>query len=612
MEKKFQNKKIFDVIKTDPNQDKIDSNEITPKKRLSEIFRQFRNMDRGERYEYILILHYYDKPEIVEICSWNYLDTELEKVQEKKKIKKLYIKKRKIKEFVNFEYSNLTGLSKYIKAIANLIENNMLSENYNYYFESFAEEFPVYWDYYETLVIKQITKKYSFKEFNNITLYFYENMKKLKEEKTIETLKKKLRPNDVRLDFRDCYLAKEMIKFYEYRQRKFEELFGNTGGRGIWTEDRAIVEILSTALSFDKLKDFNELDLTQYYIIKENILVILSALKGNDKIIKLCLNSNKLGEEGMYVLGRLLVYNKKIKHLDISTTLLTDQGLFALNRGLGKEALSLEHLNLSTNPGVLHDQSGIYISEILGLSPYLKTLILSKNNMERSFPYIINKIIGLISQGWSNLSTLIACNCKLNKESIKFLTDLLRDKNCTLKSLVISDNNITADEDLFKQFLEAVESNPYLEELKVSNCNIDNRHVDSIIKLIINNKALTSLDLYNNDIDDQKCFNEILKCFSGYDVVEELMKPKRPLDEDETISDDSIDNYYKTSIKNLDLSKNKCKILIDEEFINIVRNIRLKCLDISQNIEYTNQHLNQKQIFEKAIKELKDKVKIIY
>jgi hypothetical protein len=608
MEKKLlNNKKIFNVIKI---RDEDANSEITPKKRLSEIFEILRRRDRGESNDYTLVLHYFDLPESVEICSWDYKDIELEKVQEKKKIKKLFIRRRAKRELGDFEIINSHALLKYSEAIRFLLENGTYDEIYGSPFESFLVEFPDHWDYFETLVVKQVTFKYSFKEFSNINLYFYENLKKLKEEKTVEGLKKKLKPGEVKPEFKDYALAKEMMKFYTYRQRTLEETLGGSVSLNLWNEERAILDLLSTALAFDKLKTMTDLDLTQFYIMKENIGTVLSALKGNEKVTKLVLNSNKLGEEGMYALGRLLVYNKKIKQLDLSTTLLNEQGLNAFTTAIGSEMLPMEFLNLSTNQSITHEDSGRHIAAIITASPYMRTLVFSKNNMEHSFPHIARRLLELVENNQSSLTTLIATCCKLNSITVKLLGEILGHANCTLKSLVLSDNNITDDNEAFGQFIEGVVKNRSLEELKLSNCNIGNRHVDNITHLIMTNRKLVSLDLYNNDISDQQLLIKILKCFSEYDLVENYMEIQKQKDDDETISDDS--SIQCSRIAYFDISKNKCKIMLNEEFVNVVKGVKLKSLDFSQNVDLAIQSQIDKQNFEKVVKEMREKVKIVY
>jgi hypothetical protein len=605
MEKKLlNNKKLFNVVKVREN----GTNEITPNKKLSEIFEILRKKDKGEMHDYTLVLHYFDVPESTEICSWNYRDTELEKVQEKKKIRKLFVRKSKRYELNNFE--NNRGLEKFNNSIMYLLDNGLYDESKNY-FESFVKEYPQNWDYFETLIIKQLTTKYSFKEFSNMNLYLYENLKKLKEERTLEMLKKKLKPNENKPDFKDSILAKEMIKFYQYRHGVLVKYFENSIiSKNTWNEEKAISEILLTALIFDKLKTLNDLDLTQFYIMKENIGIVLSALKGNEKITKLVLNSNKLGGDGMYLLGRLLVYNKKIKQLDLSTTLLTDQGLHAFILAIGSDLLSLEFLNLSTNQTITQEASGRNISMIIAACPYLKTLVFNKNNMENNFHPIVRKLIDLTNENQINLTTLIATCCKLSTTTIQLLGELLGNPNCTLKSLVISDNNLTTDNESFRIFFEGLEKNRSLEELKLSNCNISNRHVDAIINLIKTNKKLASLDLYNNEITDQQLVIKILKCFSENEIVDNYKDTPKQREDDETISDES--NYSATKIAYFDISKNKCKLMLNEEFVNIVKNIKLKSLDFSQNVDFGIQSASDKENFEKVVKEIKNKVKIVY
>ena len=69
------------------------------------------------------------------------------------------------------------------------------------------------------------------------------------------------------------------------------------------------------------------------------------------------------------------------------------------------------------------------------------------------------------------------------------------------------------------------------------------------------------------------------------------------------------ENGNKT-LKDLDLSKNNCKIPINDEFLDDIKNIQLESLDISQNFELTNE--DDKEKFKNATTEVQDKIKIIY
>ena len=75
------------------------------------------------------------------------------------------------------------------------------------------------------------------------------------------------------------------------------------------------------------------------------------------------------------------------------------------------------------------------------------------------------------------------------------------------------------------------------------------------------NKHITSLRMFDNEINNFEKFVDILSLFSSY-------------------GKDKADN---TIVKSLDLSKNKVEIIVTEKFLKIIENLNLEYLDINQN-----------------------------
>ena len=91
--------------------------------------------------------------------------------------------------------------------------------------------------------------------------------------------------------------------------------------------------------------------------------------------------------------------------------------------------------------------------------------------------------------------------------------------------------------------------------------------------------------LYNNMIDNPTKFLKILSVFCG-------------------------PNPRNNTLKELDLSKNKCKLSINDEFLKIIKNLQIDSLDISQNFELTNTADAEK--FRKVASDVQNKIKIIF
>ena len=177
-----------------------------------------------------------------------------------------------------------------------------------------------------------------------------------------------------------------------------------------------------------------------------------------------------------------------------------------------------------------------------------------------------------------------------NEDCLRTLGDIMKNKNCTLTCLVLSDNDLGEPNELndspFKYFLEALKTNNSLIELLLLNCKLKNENVDDICSMLCKNTKLEKLSLYNNLISDQSSFMKILSCL------------------------ENKESKNKT-LKELDLSKNKCNLKMTEEFLHIIKNLRdgIESLDISQNSDFLNEDIEK---FVQVIQELDDKIRLLY
>ena len=99
------------------------------------------------------------------------------------------------------------------------------------------------------------------------------------------------------------------------------------------------------------------------------------------------------------------------------------------------------------------------------------------------------------------------------------------------------------------------------------------------------NKHLITIRLFGNKISDYNAFKEILGIFSDYN--------NKPLEN--------------STLKSLDLSKNSCNIKVTDDFMNLIKNLKLEYLDINQN----TMDKNEKDDFKEKTNKLTH-IKIIY
>ena len=174
------------------------------------------------------------------------------------------------------------------------------------------------------------------------------------------------------------------------------------------------------------------------------------------------------------------------------------------------------------------------------------------------------------------------------EDSLEVLGRVVENSRCTLKCLVLSENDLsssTLPNGYLSYFFNSLKRNTSLVEILMLNCNIRNDNVDDICNMLTENKKLEKLCLYNNMIDNPTKFLKILSVFCG-------------------------PNPRNNTLKELDLSKNKCKLSINDEFLKIIKNLQIDSLDISQNFELTNTADAEK--FRKVASDVQNKIKIIF
>lgn len=369
------------------------------------------------------------------------------------------------------------------------------------FFDKFVKKFPEDYDCFEYEVIKVLSSMMNFSDFSNIFLFLYDDLKKLRDIKTLELLKNKLKDCLVEdLDF----LKKELRNYFEYRTFLINYLIGKNGEDNTWTDEKIITEIFLTSLISEKMKNHIELDLTQNYIMGINIQIVISALKFNNYIRKLVLNSNKIGEEGMYLLGRVLHYNSKIIDLDISLNFLSDLSLGLFIKGIGQKFVNLQKLNLSNNIS-LTSNCGYKIKDIIELSPNLRFLNISKINIEKGILKVFEAL--LVNK---NLEEIVCISTQLNDEILSNLALFFNQNNdIRLKKINLSENKFSGNSP--KDLFYSLRKNKYLKELILYNCKMENFVVDEFCDMLCINDCLEKVTFFNNNLN---CFDNLKKVLS--------------------------------------------------------------------------------------------------
>ena len=490
-------------------------------------------------------------------------------------------------------------------------------------FEEFVEDFP--WEYYELILFIASCKMNSeiFDKYNEyIMIYLYDGMKKLKEinfSSEIENNRNK----------KYCLLKLNWERDYFYKFKKEDFLHNSEGSYNL---NCFINENIFYCACFIYYK-YNQckiIDLTDYKFTNTSIQPLLNVLKFKENLQELNLSNNDIGNEGCYSLGNLLRINKNLSNLNLTSCKISDLGLIFLLKGLknkyNNDKCNLNHLNLSDNK--LNENSGKNLGILLINLNKLQWLNISNNkinnkgaqdffnvykdiledniNINNSYTNIPNlnmnsfnlsdnlSLSNYTSKIINNLEILILIDIGIYSEScLKILGDIIKLPRCGLKSLILSKNSIGTSKlggdnlDNIKYFLDCLKQNRTITELMLLSCNIENNIANNIYEMLQVNKTIENLVLYDNKINGQLIFLKLLSLFSD-------------LKENHGI----INNIMKV----LDLSKNNCHIEINKHFLNIIEELQLSSLDISQN-DLSRDGIES---FKNLANKIGDRLKIIY
>ena len=165
---------------------------------------------------------------------------------------------------------------------------------------------------------------------------------------------------------------------------------------------------------------------------------------------------------------------------------------------------------------------------------------------------------------------------QININSLYALIELLKSRYCLIK--ILSFNKVNFNNFLGKKIFHALTKNKILQEIYFYNCQFEDYQTKELLKTLpLFN--LSKISFYNNQFHN---FENILKI---------LNKTKKIEINNEKINSDSV-------LYSIDLSFNNCKNVIKEDYFilyNIIKNMEIKILDISQLLFKNTFHLDEKQ-----------------
>ena len=354
----------------------------------------------------------------------------------------------------------------------------------------------------------------------------------------------------------------------------------------------------------DKQSSQIKVDASNFNISEDSIIGVVTGFKFNNNITDIDISGNMLSPKSSFWLGTIFKTNNNIKKLNLTKCNIDNDCLYMFIEGtkfsdenLNNEMLNLERLILKDNNQIT-DISNDLFEHPLGLTLRrfkLKWLNLTNAKLGNSGVSKFLKVyLSLMKENKIYMENLILiCNSFGNEECLNLLGEIIEQKEIsTLKNLVLSKNlistpNINAPQTVnyFQNFMKSV-SNSNLKELFLINCEIGKNpnDIQILIDMLCQNKSLTSIRLFGNNISKFEDFTKVLAIFSEYN-----------------------NGLKNNTLKNLDLSHNNCNIKISEDFLQLIEKLKLEYLDINQNIMDSN----EKEIFRERTNELND-IKIIY
>ena len=352
----------------------------------------------------------------------------------------------------------------------------------------------------------------------------------------------------------------------------------------------------------------SRLNLTRNNLGDQGIQLLMNAIKNTMSLISLNLTSNNITYRGGQIIFENLSEQKSIIDLNISSiegtnrNHLTYLGLKNIEPFFNKNGF-IETLNLSGNS--IKDEGFILLCKALYDNKYLQNLNISNNDIRnqgltQGLSLIFTcKLISLnISQNklldsgikilsnslkyFPNLQELNISNCDFEFNGFEYLLQILS----TYKN--ISSLNVSGNEIKHKNF-ESLK--PYFEtmtirNLNLSKCSLGNEATYILGDSISKNENLSKLNISSNKISD-KGFRSFINLFSHNSNIESFDCSQN------LITDLSAINFVKNIKFNHSLKKLN---LFDNQITNNVGNIFLEILHTNKTLRIVNLLFNRVQM----------------
>ena len=347
--------------------------------------------------------------------------------------------------------------------------------------------------------------------------------------------------------------------------------------------------------------DFNECNLN---INSSKVLSYI--ISNNDKIARLNISKNALGDKGISILMEGISNNQSIVHLDISSNDLTYKGGFYVFSALENNQ-SIVSLNIGSKEGLNRNRLTvdgiIHLEQVLKVNKFLQFLDLSGNSLK-------NDGLLIILRGLNENKTIHSLNIANNEINHMGINFFKRVQNCKLVNLNINDNPLGNEG--IAIIAECLNKPVFisLKKLEVQHCKFDYSGFIKIFEYLQGNKRLEILQCSNNNFKSKEDFKVIKSAFSNLylkelhlsncklgnlatKVIAEGLLTNNTIQkinlQDNGIDDRGFAYFTDVPLKNnsiqiLDLSKNQISDYSATPFVkNLYKNVALKQINFFDN-----------------------------
>lgn len=399
------------------------------------------------------------------------------------------------------------------------------------------------------------------------------------------------------VDFRECNLSvnsSEVLSIILSETDKIARLNLSRNNLG----DMGIENLMN---GIKENKSVVHLDISSCNLSSKGGNIVFTALRENESVISLniCskegLNRNRLTPEGVHMLEPLLQTNQFLEFLNLSGVNLKNEGLKIVLSGLNNNRI-IHSLNLSNNE-ITHEGM-IYFNRLLNQPNKLVSLNLSENPLKNEGIFVLAECLN--KQQFSTLKCLELNKCKFDFIGFRKIFEYLQG-NKRLEILKCNYNNFKSKEDF--ESIKPAFSNLNLKELELSSCRLGNKAARILAEGLTMNNTIQKLVIPDNNIDDR-----------GFKYFVDIPEKNFVLQHLDVSKNQITDFSANPFVKNLEKNRHLKEIhFFDNQLKNETGTSLIEVLRVNPHIQRINLKFNGLQVrtLDEIARQLKNNREII-